>query len=565
MRASLAPGPQSGPERPSSGRWHARYALLAPAGLAAPWWPLAVLVAGAALSLIARPVIAGLDTPVLAAAWELYREKLGAASSAASLPPLAPWLIALTWSMLGPASAWAWALSTVAAVASLAILRPLGRRLWPERSDIGPLASWCFVGMAGVALSATAVGPGPLAMALLAAALLGLAIAGMGRGMGWLLFGAALGAMVMTIGTPAVASLAPLALLGPLWARQRPGLGWPGWYLGLAGAVAIAAAVLAAASLVAGGPAPAGADLFLNWPGAGLRPSPMPLLMLAAFLYPWPFWPRFWRAAGRQFDLADDRSLRFCLIAVAAPVAALALAGEVHWRSLLLIAPPAALVIARLLSGQRPGRADYHAVLPGLLLVVLALIPIAINIVPWAQLESRARQLAQLDLLPLWLSAVGVAGSLTLLGGVFLLVQATPRHMLSRAIQVALLPVLLAAAVNIEMLASLKGAFNLSPIAARIARIQAEGGAVAMLGLSAGTYAYPGRLQEPLTPLATPEAALNWAASHPEGVIVAPFRGSVLHLPVQPLFVAPQGAGWVALWPAATVMESRGRVLGPRF
>ena len=68
-----------------------------------------------------------------------------------------------------------------------------------------------------------------------------------------------------------------------------------------------------------------------------------------------------------------------------------------------------------------------------------------------------------------------------------------------------------------------------------------------------------------MIPLAGAEAALDWARAHPDGVVLAPFRGSVLHLIHQPSYAAPQGASWVALWPAQTVLDTRAAVLVERF
>ena len=44
--------------------------------------------------------------------------------------------------------------------------------------------------------------------------------------------------------------------------------------------------------------------------------------------------------------------------------------------------------------------------------------------------------------------------------------------------------------------------------------------------------------------------------------MLAPFRGSVLHLRHQPSYAAPQGSSWVALWPAQAVLDTGGTVLG---
>ena len=288
--------------------------------------------------------------------------------------------------------------------------------------------------------------------------------------------------------------------------------------------------------------------------------SLLPLLALPAFFYPWPFWPRLWRSARRQNSPMADAGIRFCLIALVAPLTGCVLGGA-ELRRLLLIAPPAAVLIARLLAGRLPGRADFHAGIPGLPLILLGLVPVAINTVPWAQLASRARQLIGIEELPIRPASIGVGGTLVLLGGVFLLIQGTPRLMLSRAAHVALLPMILAGAVIVEMTGALGGAFDLGPVAARLAELQSRSAPVAVLGIDPSVYAFPGRLEQPLADLATADTALEWARAHPDGTILASFRGSVLHLMHQPSYAAPQGPSWIAFWPAETVLETEGAVL----
>jgi hypothetical protein len=217
------------------------------------------------------------------------------------------------------------------------------------------------------------------------------------------------------------------------------------------------------------------------------------------------------------------------------------------------------------LAGRLPGRADFHAAVPGLPLVLLGLVPVVINTVPLAQLALRADELFGIEEPPIWIASIGVGGSLALLGGVFLLAQASPRLMLSRAAQVALLPLILAAAILLEMSGALGRAFDLSPVAARLAQLQSEDRPVALYGIEPSDYVFAGRLERPAYALRGADEALSWARDHPGGMILAPFRGSVLHLIRQPAYAAPQGARWVAIWPSEAVTETDAAVLTERF
>jgi hypothetical protein len=267
---------------------------------------------------------------------------------------------------------------------------------------------------------------------------------------------------------------------------------------------------------------------------------------------------------GRQRALFADPGVRYAALAAVPALGFLAAFGD-RGLGLLASMPILALLVARLLAHQRPGRADYHALVPGLPLLLIGLVPITLSIVPWSDLEGRVRELFSVTALPMWLRGVTVVSGLVLLGGGFLVVQATPRLMLSRVAQLALLPAVLATAIHLEFLASLNHFFDARPIAARLALHQADGLPAAVLGPYSGEFHYLGRLPADLEQLPDATAAVAWAERNRDGIIVASFAGSMLHLPQQPLFLASLGPSWVALWPAQTVLESEGRVLAPRF
>jgi hypothetical protein len=151
------------------------------------------------------------------------------------------------------------------------------------------------------------------------------------------------------------------------------------------------------------------------------------------------------------------------------------------------------------------------------------------------------------------------------LGGGFVLAQLAPRDLLARALQLALLPALLAATLNVEFVVSLRRFFDLEPLAAAIHDLQGAGRPVAVLGAYGGEFDFIGRLDRPLVRLADEGAALTWSAGWPDGVIIARLQGSLLHLPARPLRLGPAGDDWAALWPSSAVQETGGAVLGRRF
>ncbi len=529
--------------------------------LALPRLPLILLAAIIAASALARPLIGGLDTPSLAAAWEIIRGQnwLGwqaAGGEAAAIPPLLPWLIALAWSVVGVGAGSPWILCASGLLAGLILTRRLARRLWPQRADAGPLAGWALVGSAGVLILGPVIAPEAIGVPLAASGLLGLAMAADGRRLGWLMFGFSLALLLLTVGAPGFLVLAAPALVGPALKKDDVRRTWPGWYLPLSIATAIALLPAALLGAAAAGPQ---SSLSADWLIARSAPSLVPILALPAFFYPWPFWPRFWRSARRQSRLAEDAAVRFSVIAVGAPLAGFVLEGGGAER-LLLLAPAASVLIARLLSGRLPGRADFHAGVPALPLALIATIPIVINTVPWAQLAPRAEDFGGVEL-PIWIAELGVGGAMVLLGGTFLLIQGAPRLMLSRAAQIAMLPMILAIAVALEMTGALGRAFDLHPIAARVAELQSRDVPVGILALDPSIYAFAGRLEQPLAELASADDALDWVRAHPGSVVLAPFRASVLHLLRQPSYAAPQGPSWVGLWPAEIIVDTQAAVL----
>jgi len=119
--------------------------------------------------------------------------------------------------------------------------------------------------------------------------------------------------------------------------------------------------------------------------------------------------------------------------------------------------------------------------------------------------------------------------------------------------------------LNLEFLFSLGRFFDLKPVATQIEALQHDGRAVAFYGAYRGDFDFVGRLDDALPVLETRHATAEWLAAHPTGIIVAYFKGNLLHLPGRPIFLGLVGDSWAALWPAKTVLATDYVALNPRF
>jgi hypothetical protein len=184
--------------------------------------------------------------------------------------------------------------------------------------------------------------------------------------------------------------------------------------------------------------------------------------------------------------------------------------------------------------------------------------------VPVAHLNALWQDLFAEDL-PLWLGGISLGSGMLLLLGSYVLTLLTLQSLQARLLQVALLPVLLSAAVNLEFRTTLHSYFDLDPIAGQIRQLEERGAPVAIAGGYDGAFDFAGRLPRPPVVLTDQAAALAWAEANPQGVIISFFQGGILRLPKRPLFLGNADEYRVAVWPAQTVVETGGEVLALRF
>jgi 4-amino-4-deoxy-L-arabinose transferase-like glycosyltransferase len=536
-------------------------------------WPIAIWAVLVASALAARPPLAPDESRILSIAWRMWADgawlpfKFGDQSR--SLPPLLFWLIEAGWAVFGVSQIWARLVDPLFALATLLVTQRLARLLWPTRPEVAPLSGIVLVGSGGFAVySGLTLLELPL-LFFFTLALLGLAQVWRNRaGLGWTVYALAVGLGILSAGLVA-AMLLPLPLLAPLWMPRAPGKAWYRWYRSLA--AALTGGVLLALPWLApvfwatpeiGGPPVVHSAFTLS---DETRPWYWGIAMAPLMLYPWLWWRTLWRATALQWRQLGEPALRFCLVAVTIGLVALVL-GSRNADSLLCALPPLALAAARLLASQGGKPQDFHAALPGFIALLVGLIAFLLNIVPVAHLDVVWREFIDPhSSLPIWLGGISLLSGLTLLGGGFILAQLTPRQLQPRCIQLALLPVLLMTTLNLEFLYSLGRFFDLRPVAEQLRALERDGRPFAFYGAYRGDFDFVGRLQKPLPVLDDRVDTIAWLAANPTGIVIAYFKGSLLHLPARPMFLGLVGDSWAAMWPAATVLATDEAVLAPYF
>lgn len=474
-------------------------------------WPPALWIIGwlalLLTALAARPLLPMDETRYVSVAWEMWLSgdylvpRLNG-EPYSHKPPLLFWLINLGWAVFGVAEWWARVVSPLFALASLALIGALARKLWPERIEARELAPLMLLGGLFWGAYATLTMFDMLIGFFTLAALWGVLLAhGEGGWRGWVLTGLSLGLGVLAKGPVILVYVLPVAALAPLWSdREKPGrVFWVKWFAGLAGALALAAAIGLAWALPAaqaGGKEYADAILWSQTAGRMSQSfaherawwfyfSLTPLAMI-----PWIFLPSFWRGlsrAGLLSQLASQPGGRFCLIWFVVSVAVLSF-----------------------VSGKQP-----HYLIPSI--PALALLFAAVFSSKEEESDRRPR---------------------------------TRVH--ARAITGAC--ILLLIVVHVALRPFLFENFDLRPLARHVAKLQDQGILVANVHKYHGQYQFLGRLKKPLA-ITWQHSALQWSKDHPNAKLIATHRG--LPEGVVPEFVQKFRGREIAVWSAQDIINNR--------
>jgi 4-amino-4-deoxy-L-arabinose transferase-like glycosyltransferase len=480
-------------------------------------WLLLLIVA-----LLSRHIMPVDETRYLSVAWEMWQrgDMLVPHLNGEPYhhkPPLLFWLINLVWMLFGVSEAAARVVPAAAGLAGALLTIPLAARLWPREPGNGTLAAWLTFTAILWTLWTTAVMFDLLIAVCAEIALLGVLEAWRGRQVtGWLIAGLGIGLGILAKGPVILVYVLPVAVLAPLWMTEQRPRSWGGWYGGLAGALALGAAIGLAWALTA---AAAGGESYANnllWGQttgrvvesfAHRRPFWWYLPLLPVALFPWSLWSPLWGAVRRRFRARWDSGERLTLVlAVSGLLIFSAISGkQLHY--LLPLFPALALFAARAMTaaGPLPVPGPWAIWLPVTPLLVLGtslfVLPYVTAVHDEAAWVDQISPLAAAPILAVLILAVAVARRVPV---------AIWPGIVSLSFVLALYPVALREVAN---------HYDVTDIASLIGEQQAAGRPVAYVGKSHGEFNFPGRLKVAVEPVDADSVAA-WVAANPDGWIV---------------------------------------------
>ncbi|MFN7962586.1 MAG: glycosyltransferase family 39 protein [Thermoanaerobaculia bacterium] len=487
-------------------------------------WLLLVAVAFAT-----RPLMPVDETRYVSVAWEMWQRGSFLVPYLNGVPyshkpPLLFWLIQLGWWLFGVNSWWPRLLPSLFALANLALTASLASRLFgPARGEreLAPLVLsgfflWTFFTTTltfdmMVAFFTLVVMAG-LWQATHGRAAAGFALVAVGLGLGILAKGPVL--LLLTL---------PALLSAPWWLSRAPEGGWGRYWLGALAALLGAVVIALAWAWPAG---QAGGEVYrraiflsqttdrLVSAEAHRQPFWFYLAILPAALFPFFFWPRFWRGLA-ALDRRDS-GVRLALVWALVPLLLFTLISSKQPHYLLPLLPAVALLAARTFSAEpREGPlADVAAPF-----VVLAGLGVVLAILPWAG----AIGLPGASRLPSWLGEMGPGV------GLALLVLAAVGHGYRR-VRLPLVPIaaslspILFVALHFGVIAIATPAYDVEPLARSLSSFEQQGRVVGHLGPYHNQFHFAGRLRRPFEVVESREGAA-WLASHPDGVLVGYYQG----------------------------------------
>ncbi|MAG98947.1 MAG: glycosyltransferase [Rhodospirillaceae bacterium] len=525
---------------------------------ALPWLAAWLLLIG--LALWARPLTPVDETRYLAVAWEMW---LGGDFLVPHLngepyshkPPLLFWLINLGWLLTGVSEWWARLVAPLCGLGALFVARALTARLWPERPEIAALVPWLLLGSLFWAAFASVTMLDMLLTLISTAGLLSLVVAWRGRLVpGFAGLALALGLGVLAKGPVIALYLLPPALLAPWWGKSLQ-VAWGRWYLALAVALVVAAALALAWALPAaraGGAIYGDAILWGQTAGrmsesfAHDRPFWWYLPLLPLLLFPWVFWPPLWRGIWRQgrVGLWSEAGPRLALTTVLPAFVVFSLISGKQPHYMLPLFPPLMLIAARALPESPGGR--WSLVVPALLVVLAGLALVVLGGLGQGPAEGH------LAALPKWLRAAEPLGfAMILLGALLAVWRGTAVGGRVRAL--ALQSLALVLLVHATLVPALRPAFDLQRAAAHVGEALARGHAVAVVNKYQGQLQFPGRLSKALA--VVPGRQLeSWLAAHPDGHVVTLHLKSLPERAGLPLYVQPYRGRQLAIWTRENVL-----------
>lgn len=499
-------------------------------------------------ALFARGPVPLDETRYLGVAWEMWQRgdflvpfKNGQPYS--HKPPLLFWLIHAGWAVFGVNDWWPRLLAPGLALINTWFTWHLARRFWPGMPQVARLAPLILLSTLVWLVYAQAL---MFDMLITSCALMGLLAlvrasqAGGGSGHWWGVYGLAVGLGVLAKGPAILVHLLPAALLAPWWGGIRnPGRWYGGVLLGLLLGVALALAWAIPAGMHGG----AAYQQAIFWGQtadrmvssfAHERPFWWYLAALPLFFFPWLAWPGLLtRLRTSLRGHGGDGGLRFILVWLGAALLVFSAISGKQPHYILPEAPALALLMAFVLArGKVVGR----PLIPALGLMALG---VALT---WLALQpGKSDWTASL---PSW------CGTGFILGGLALCYPLPRPSTLARVRWITAVMLACILWLLLVFLPPQAPGFDMAPMGRQLARLQAQGYAIAHAGKYHGQYHFAGRLRQPLEELDSSSEIQAWLATHPRGALVLYFSRKEAVAALGPLHVQPYRGRQAALFTA---------------
>ena len=428
-------------------------------------WAILV-IAGVSL----RPLLPVDETRYASVAWEMwvhgdYLVPHLNGETYSHKPPLLFWLMNLSWAIFGVNDWTPRLIAPLFALASLFLTSAIARNLWPQSqaANVAPLL--LIAGIFWATFSTLTMFDMMVATCTLIG-MFGLLEAWRGRSLrGWTLFALGIGLGVLSKGPVILVFLLPAALAAPYWTKgARPTVAWGRWY------VSIMIATLAGAAIALAWAIPAGIS-----GGEAYRNA------------------IFWgQSAGRVVDSFAHKKPIYWYLAILPPM----LLPWLLWPSLL----KAIWRGLKNLRGPRSATPD-----PGVrLLAVWIGVPFAI----FSAFSGKAPHY----LLP-FLPAIAIASAI----GIERLPDGA--RALRQALPLAVFGVLIVVTIHLAAQPRLKDAYDLKPLAEKLASYERDGYALGHYGNYHAQFQFLGRLIGYVAEIGDGE--LQWLHDNPKAKVVA--------------------------------------------
>jgi len=525
-----------------------------------PWAWLPLWVCAALVAIFQHGPMPMYSTRTLSVAWEMWIHHSVLVPYLNGLPysdkpPLLLWLIQLGWLVAGVNDVWPRLLEVMLGGLQLLLTWRLARKLFPAQRQIAHASAWILMALSYGFLFGLQIMYEVLLADCVLGALLSLAPAARGEPPRFVWFSVCLAAGLLTKGPVMLLHAALPWLLGPLWSEEarRERIRW--YARGTLACIAACAVLLAWAGAAAwiGGDAYRHALMVHQTAGrvvdAFAHAQPfwwyLPVVLVVAL--PFSLWPRAW-ASLVCLRRPLDQGMYFLVVWLIPTLVAFSLISGKQVYYLLPAFPGLAIAIAAGLARiDATGARSSAWLAPWPLAIALALAGIGLIVLKHVVARHPTLDPAVALLAPYsaWFGSLYIAMAVAL---------ALPgRGELYRVAGISLWAVV---AANGLFSMTLWPAYDFTPISQLLARAQREGRPVANLESNDGQYTFLGRLTRPIDQLHSTHALQDWAAQHPEGIVVVYPKKLSAADRAHAIYIQPFRGISLAVWPARELVQA---------